>query len=179
MASSNALAAIVLVLQSIPLTSGSYGGVTGLDSIARGMFKVSWSFGGQKMPHQLEEGLSTKEGVVQFALNSNHWILPYLLGKQPREAGQMVALSREYLIQTTALIIARFAIFLAFSMVVTLFHIFVVLFLFEDTLTKIFLIVGDIGRWLLVVGQLASVMTYSLDFKGVCSWAAPKAYGTR
>ncbi|KAJ3810335.1 hypothetical protein F5876DRAFT_65715 [Lentinula aff. lateritia] len=280
MESSNALTAIILAFQSIPLAAGSYGGVTGLDSVARGVcalvdqttgplllyglvnlcypdlcipcikpafhlkwmgfygsrvhicypglhfssfdlklrmarigfihtkgyetdiegasasFRANWldinntvtragkflvreSSGGRKTLEQLEEGFNQREGVVPFAPNSNHWIYPYLLGKQPREAGQMVALSRECLIQTTALVVARFAILLACSMMVTLFHIFVVLFLFEDTLTKIFLIIGDIGRWILVVGQLASVMTYSLDYKGVCSWASPKTYGTR
>ncbi|KAJ3863123.1 hypothetical protein EV359DRAFT_82693 [Lentinula novae-zelandiae] len=227
MESSNALAAIVLTFQSIPLAAGSYGGVTGLDSVARGIcalidqatggprklyqnpvranalrmaqigfihtkgyetdiegasasFRANWldisntvtragkflvrgSSGGRKTLEQLEEGFNQSEGVVPFAPNSNHWIYPYLLGKQPREAGQMVALSRDCLIQTTALVIARFTILLASSMLVTLFHISVVLFLFEDTLTKIFLIIGDIGQWILVVSQLASVMTYSLD----------------
>ncbi|KAJ3817932.1 hypothetical protein F5880DRAFT_1511375 [Lentinula raphanica] len=276
---SNVFSAIVLFAQSIPLAAGSYGGVTGIDSIARsvcalvdqtigplllygllnlcypdlqipffnlefhtqrinvygfnvcylrprssvyylgirmartgfihmkgweparrgagdlayranwldignavsrsGRFRVRWSCGGRKTSQQLEEGLSrVPDGLVYFAPNSNHWIYPYLLGRQPREAGHAVVLSRECLIDTAALAVARFAIFLASSIVVILFHVFVILILFEDNVTKAFLIVGDIGRWLLVVGQVSSVLTYSLDYKGVCSWAAPKTYGT-
>lgn len=251
MASSQVLSAVILALQSIPLAAGSYGGVTGLDSVQRGIcalvdqtigplllyglinlsypdlhipksnlklrmartsfihteyepeqrsagvdyranwldigstisrsgrFRVRWSNGGLKSAKRLENG-EPQLGPVHFAPNSNQWIYPYLLGKEPREAGKMVSLSRDCLIQTAALTIARFGIFLASSILFTTFHILIILLLFDDKFSKFLLVLGDIGRWLLVVGQLSSVLTYSLDYKGICSWAAPKDYyGTR
>ncbi|KAF9061671.1 hypothetical protein BDP27DRAFT_1337765 [Rhodocollybia butyracea] len=120
---------------------------------------------------------------TRMASNANHWVYPYLLDWQPGKAGhprvKTVTLTRKTLVQTTALALARFVIFVATSLIITLSHIVVVSYLFEDNLVKICFILADIGRWLLVVGQLSSIMTYSLDYKGVCTWASPKSYGAK
>ncbi|KAF5364751.1 hypothetical protein D9758_009282 [Tetrapyrgos nigripes] len=249
------IAGLILLAQSIPIASNSYGGLSGFDSIGRSMctlvdpsvsillfyglfnlsfftkskrirlarmdmihttrlmdaaplyqstvvsyraswsdignltsrsgeFKLGWSNGGLVDPRNIEAvGLSGT--TVAFAPNSNHWIYPYMLGRQPQreattaadhETVQEVTLTRRGLIRTTALAVARFAIFLASSILITLFHIIIAGLLFEDKLVKTIMILADIGRWMLVVGQVASIMTYSLDYKGVCSWASPKEF---
>ncbi|KAK7442468.1 hypothetical protein VKT23_016065 [Stygiomarasmius scandens] len=240
------IAMAILVAQSIPIASGSYGGLSGHDSLWRsmctlvdqsvglllfyGLFNLTWFTKSTKLSlariniiHTTRPGPSLRATLVSYrarrqdignmtsrsgrfeivwsngglpdgqdieahfpdpriAPNSNHWIYPYLLGQQPYEENSndvaMLTLSRKGLIRTAALAISRFTIFLGFSAMITLFHILIIALLFEDRLTKTFLILADIGRWILVVGQLSSVLTYSLDYKGVCSWASPFAYGT-
>ncbi|KAK1227868.1 hypothetical protein PQX77_009111 [Marasmius sp. AFHP31] len=146
-----------------------------------GKFKIEGSNGGRP-------NVTDPEGCLpdtRVAPNSNHWIYPYMLGKQPHEKpgvytdGVVVAeinLTRPCLIRTAALAVARCTIFLASSIIITLLHIFIIAFFYEDKLVRTLLILGDLGRWLLVVGQLSSIMTYSLDYKGVCSWGSPRAY---
>ncbi|KAL0066244.1 hypothetical protein AAF712_006675 [Marasmius tenuissimus] len=144
-------------------------------------FKIDWSNGGRTNYTDPERNLPD----IRVAPNSNHWIYPYMLGKQPHEGtgvytdGSVVAqinLTRRSLIRTAALAVARFAIFLASSIIIILLHIFIIAFFYEDKLVRALLILGDLGRWLLVVGQLSSILTYSLDYKGVCSWGSPRAY---
>ncbi|KAF5390870.1 hypothetical protein D9757_004496 [Collybiopsis confluens] len=113
-----------------------------------------------------------------IAPNSSHWIYPYMLCRPPPEPSErsvpMVNLTRRCLIKTTALTVSRFAFLLATSIIITLLHILVVAFLFEDKLVKVVFIIADVGRWLFVIGQSFSVMTYSLAYKGVCTWVSPK-----
>jgi hypothetical protein len=246
------IAGLILLVQSIPIASGSYGGLSGHDSLARsmctlvdqsvslllfyglfnlsfftespklrlarmdlihttrpdapqlkstvvsyrarwsdignlasraGQFEVGSSNGGLIDPRDLEAHLPD----TTIAPNSNHWIYPYMLGRQPHELEenatptngkvvQEITLTRRGLIKTTALAVSRFGVFLGSSIFITLFHIILIAFLFDDKLVKAVLILADIGRWLLVVGQLSSILTYSLDYKGVCSWASPKDF---
>jgi len=238
------IAVAILVAQSIPIASGSYGGLSGHDSLWRsmctlvdqsvglllfyGLFNVTWftestrlSLARMNIIHTTRPGPSLNATLVSYrarwqdignmtsrsgkfeivwsngglpnsqdveahfpdpriAPNSSHWIYPYLLGHQPYEANSsdvvMLTLSRRCLIRTAALALARFAIFLGFSTLITFFHILIIAFLFEDQVTKAFLIIADIGRWVLVIGQLSSILTYSLDYKGICSWASPEDF---
>ncbi|KAF5390871.1 hypothetical protein D9757_004497 [Collybiopsis confluens] len=125
--------------------------------------------------------VESQELDTSIAPNANHWVYPYLLDWKPRENGgslvpEVVVLTRRGLIKTTAVAIARFAIFLATSLIITLLHITMVAPFFDDKVVKIVFILADIGRWGLVVGQLSSIMTYSLNYKGVSTWASPKAF---
>ncbi|KAL0567943.1 hypothetical protein V5O48_014052 [Marasmius crinis-equi] len=147
-----------------------------------GKFEIEWSNGGYPSVTDPEGSLPD----IRVAPNSNHWIYPYMLGKQPyQQSGSShtdpvavveIRLTRRALIRTAALAIARFGFFLASSFLIILLHMFIVAFFYEDSLFRTLLILGDLGRWLLVVGQLSSIMTYSLDYKGVCSWGSPEAF---
>jgi hypothetical protein len=241
---SKVLSFAILLVQTISVPSGSYGGLSGHDSLARAMctlvdqsvgplllyglvnlciFPKGSGLARMNVVHTSRPSKNHKRSLVNYranwldignlaarsgkfkigdegssggnpnvmdpegqlpdtkvAPNSNHWIYPYMLGKQPYEKGGApvpeVVLTRKALIRTAARAIARFATFLVSSLIIVIFHISIVAFFYGNIWIRIAVIVGDVGRWLLVAGQLSSIMTYSLDYKGVCTWASPKIW---
>jgi hypothetical protein len=84
-----------------------------------------------------------------------------------------IQLSRETVHRAAALSIARYFILLATSIIVLIIR-GILLWKFTPSLAlRIVVLLAEIGRWIVVVTQTGSVLTYSCQFKAVGTWFSP------
>ena len=84
-----------------------------------------------------------------------------------------IQLSRETVHRAAALSIARYFILLATSIIVLIIR-GILLWRFTPSLAfRIVVLLAEIGRWITVVTQTGSVLTYSCQFKAIGTWFSP------
>ncbi|KAJ3746997.1 hypothetical protein EV360DRAFT_76344 [Lentinula raphanica] len=157
---SNIFSAIVLFAQSIPLAAGSYGGVTGIDSIARSVCALVDQTIGPLLLYGLLNLCYPDLQIPFFNLEFHtQRINVYgFNGSSTRRDGNLPGEGQGILpIVPIGWILG------------TLFHV-------QGDLESDGAVV--VGRHPSSLRKVSSVLTYSLDYKGICSWAAPKTYGT-
>jgi len=118
---------------------------------------------------------------VRFVNSLNQFIVPYT--KYPSSKDRIdpdtvwhyqVDLSSQSVKEAAALTIARYAIYITTSGIFLIFRLLVTWFsTYPYVSLQCIFTFGEIGRWLAALAQESSIMTYSLCYKGVHTWAFP------
>ena len=119
--------------------------------------------------------MQPSHNVLDFSPNFSMFIIPYMLDCNPSPV-RSVRLTRAILRTTAARSVARFGIFLASIAIIFTIRASIILLYMENGVQKYLMLGSEIGRYFMVVLQESSILTYSLGYKCVASWASPVVY---
>jgi hypothetical protein len=117
----------------------------------------------------------TSHNVLDFSPNFSMFIIPYMLDCSPSPI-RSVRVTRASLHTTAARSIARFGIFLASIAIIFIIRTTILLLYMENGVQKYLMLASEIGRYLMIILQESSILTYSCGYKCVASWASPVIY---
>jgi hypothetical protein len=126
--------------------------------------------------------------TLYFAPNYSMFMVPYMQDRNHRipedaEANhntpRSVRLSRDVLRRTAACSVARFGILATSVTAICAIRIALLHLLMENRPRRYILCIGEIGRWIIILSQESSVLTYSCAYKCVTTWASPIRFGRR